>query len=595
MLIASIVSVTGGASVTGVVATVTVVTGCNDGGSLQMGPSDDAGAAPDADPRNPGADAAEPDAATPEELPDVPLSRAWSARTWIVYYGGWDVPDFVARASRYDLVILDANRGGGPDRFAFMADVIRSIRVGADGKEGTADDTIVLGYISIGEDLRTYNRAAPIVGDGKGPVYLDPETNTFIEQNRGVASYYLDEKQSDAYRDFGHDGQPDRHGTWGACYVNVGHPEWQNYLLGEAEYADRTNSPYSTQTILDTLGFDGLFLDTPEVADPWNGWGYTAEGIYNLIKRMDEKYPDKLLLLNRGLFFFLPHYPFQYKWSPRKHIDLLLVESHYLDSDYHIDNTAFRENPFHTLLTNFVDPKLEAEAGRPDNPIRVLSLDYAAEPDVLPAIYPDTLTKAVETSTLKYGRPEFITDRLVSTVPDLFLNYAIPPDAAAPIWGNTTGGFTAGSINPSVRFYMNLGNEDRYAATEPRVGIQEALPGDGKVTVRWDVAYDQTGPVKYNVYYSTATPIDFATAQVAKHVRPTIPDTYTSNRNFLSTDTVTPYEVTIDGLDNGTTYYFAVRAEDRTSDVVPETGRVGPGGGIEDTNTVELPATPIAQ
>jgi outer membrane protein assembly factor BamB len=90
------------------------------------------------------------------------------------------------------------------------------------------------------------------------------------------------------------------------------------------------------------------------------------------------------------------------------------------------------------------------------------------------------------------------------------------------------------------------------------VGIQSTIPGYGTVTVTYGTATDVDLPIKYNIYWSETTPINFATANKA-----------------VDTDG-SPY--LIDSLINNQTYHFAVRAEDST--------------GAEETNTVELPGTP---
>ncbi len=90
------------------------------------------------------------------------------------------------------------------------------------------------------------------------------------------------------------------------------------------------------------------------------------------------------------------------------------------------------------------------------------------------------------------------------------------------------------------------------------VGITGVVPGNGHVTVTYGVAVDPDIPVHYNVYYSETTPIDFGAA-------PSIIDADGSPQ-------------LVGGLVNGQEYHFAVRAEDAL--------------GFEDTNTVELAATP---
>ena len=50
---------------------------------------------------------------------------------------------------------------------------------------------------------------------------------------------------------------------------------------------------------------------------------------YEFIRRVRERYPDKLLLQNRGVYFFDPRHP-HFKWNAQGAIDFLLFESYRL-------------------------------------------------------------------------------------------------------------------------------------------------------------------------------------------------------------------------------------------------------------------------
>ena len=129
------------------------------------------------------------------------------------------------------------------------------------------------------------------------------------------------------------------------------------------------------------------------------------------------------------------------------------------------------------------------------------------------------------------------------------------PDTAAPIWDSTG----------SPPFSPN--------DVPDRIGIQSIAPGaqPGEVVIHWDVARDQTPPVKYNIYRSTDPAF-------------TNPEKYSAVAfqigNGWATDPTTAFanKTTITGLANGT-HYFRVRAEDSA---IPA---------HEDTNTVTLPIT----
>jgi outer membrane protein assembly factor BamB len=92
------------------------------------------------------------------------------------------------------------------------------------------------------------------------------------------------------------------------------------------------------------------------------------------------------------------------------------------------------------------------------------------------------------------------------------------------------------------------------------IGIQSTIPGNNQVTVTYGDGIDVDLPLTFNIYYDESSPIDFGSA--------------------TKESTTDANQYTVGGLNNGQTYFFAVRIEDWT--------------GVEETNTVELPGTPNA-
>ena len=498
-------------------------------------------------------------------------------KSQLTFYGAWDdakIPVF----QRFDLITLQPGMyGTGDNEPAAIAKV-------------KAKGTKVLLYVTLGEDDRTYDNAAPVAGDGKGPVHFNAATRSVVYGNKGIASFYLDEWNAKGYDSDPvnrvPDGLPDRQGDWGSCMVNAGDPAWQNEVM-------------ATVTSLMDEGADGLFLDTPETADPWHGYGWTAEGMYGLIKKIRDAYPGKLLILNRGLFFFEPNFPFQYAWSPRKLINGVVFESYYSDSDYPADlggNGTTHLNPFFELNKYTSAPRLNAEFGRSDNPGSILHIDYAAAPALIQAKDPVFFGKVMQETAVEQGWLPQITDRLLVEAPTTALDFPPAADKAPPHWQNTAVGFGS-LIDPAPAYYMAPG-DDRSAAEfggnapKPRVGLLKAIPGNGSVTLRWDVAADQTRPVRYNVYYAKQALVDFTAPQRLPDVPTQMSADYTL-RGYTDADDACPYEFTITGLENNRLYRFAVRAEDGTAGVAaPSAGRIGPAGGIEDANLEILAAVP---
>lgn len=132
-----------------------------------------------------------------------------------------------------------------------------SLRSAENGKEIVRQlrdsGTYVIAYISIGEEYTLS------VGDGLG--------------ENGYASYYLYEN-----------GMPKINPSWGSYFVDAGNPVWQAKVLAEA--AD----------ILD-FGVDGLFLDTVDTVDVAYD---TLGGMVDLVRLLDETYPQAKLVPNRG-------------------------------------------------------------------------------------------------------------------------------------------------------------------------------------------------------------------------------------------------------------------------------------------------------
>lgn len=117
--------------------------------------------------------------------------------------------------------------------------------------------TYVIAYISIGEER------GPLAGDGLG--------------EGGNASYYIYEN-----------GAPKMNGGWGSFFVDAGNPVWQQKTLNSA------------RNIL-SYGVDGLFLDTLDTVDvAYN----TIGGMAELVKKLDNAFPDAKLVANRGFTVF---------------------------------------------------------------------------------------------------------------------------------------------------------------------------------------------------------------------------------------------------------------------------------------------------
>ena len=484
-------------------------------------------------------------------------------------YGAWE-PAEIEIARRHHLVVVHPGQPG------LTRDLVASIQRGIDPND-PSDDVLVLGYLSIGEDLRMRGltddqlRADPrFRGDGTGP-RVDPRGPDADGQplggidprgapsggGTGFASWYLDDNDGD--------GKPDRNRTFGGAFVNAGDPQWFQVL--EEMRLDGADRLAGIREILTTregrgLGCDGLFLDTVDTCAPNefthsgsdnpSEFEWTAPGFAGLIRRLRHLYPGAVILQNRGLFFYDPRHP-HYAVAPRGLVDLVLFESLRLNS-----NTFEEFSPYFYPDNRYtVAPKLTAEANRPDG-FRVLSLGYAEGP-------PDRMSPATLTggSTLgldslledirvarELGFRHYLTDANVQLVNSFALDHTPLDDREPPRWSSTFNDNTPEFPAPP-------------GPPTPRVGIQEVEPGPGRMTVRWDVALDMN-PVRYALYIQPGA-FDFDRDPRLRNARrvelvPRPGRGYGEGTG--AGPALFPYEATVDGLDPGRAYAFAIRAYD---------------------------------
>jgi hypothetical protein len=511
---------------------------------------------------------------------------------YVANYGSW-TPGDVAIAKRHQLVIVNP----GPANLS-RAD-IADMQAGAD-RQNPNDDVLVLCYVSVGEDLRSQSlsddqvRADPrFRGDGTGP-RMDPRSpgsdggslagidprGAPSNGGTGFASYYLDD--NDVHRSPNHvgDGMPDRNPLFGGLFVNAGDPKWFDTV--NAMKVDGPDGHSGLRELLTAsygrgLDCDGVFLDTIDTAAPNSytdaastnetEFEWTAPGFGAFIKRVHDAYPAKLILQNRGVFFFDPRKP-QYAFNARGAIDFLMFESYRLNSDdsEEWDPIQYPDNRYN------VAPKLMAEANRPDG-FKVLSLGYAEGPagQMSPSTLTsgagpgfDSLLEDIRVTQTLAGFRHYLTDAPVHLVDDFVLTHASMEDHEPPQWTSTYNDHVS---LPAVE-------------ATPRTGIQTADGGGGKITVRWDVALDEHR-VSY-VLYASSVPFDFAADPGLKQARrivlePKAPDDYVAKG--VGADRF-PYEATVSGFPPGVQQYLVIRAIDDSPDA------------NEDANTVVLTATP---
>ena len=409
-----------------------------------------------------------------------PIQGIDSTSDYLIYYGTWN-SEKVFRAKDFDLVILAPS--------GISSEQVMEIRAGHDGILGTDDDVMVIGYLSIGED-----EVGNHVGDGRGPCYYDWRGDSVIYENRGVASWYVDDRDTN--------GIPDRNGTWGSYYVNAGDSLWWQFVEEKAD-------------AIMAKGCDGLFLDTIDTASPCS-WGvpycWTKEGMSALVAHLRQLYPDKILIANRGLFYFDPSFSDYYAITIRPYINGVLFENYYLEWDWN-SGTA-HVSPWFGENRTYWAPRVNNEARKPDG-FTVFCLDYLNPGQIN---YQSLLDSQIVYTIIDQGWVDYISHINLDVIRYDVFHHHPDGDRNPPTWDTT-------------------------------IGLQIVRAENTSVTLHWNNATDQTPPVRYNIYYLDRPFTDPSDAHLISHVTPT-PDTLTTWR-YVVTD-----------LHPNTTYYFLVRAVD---------------------------------
>ena len=476
--------------------------------------------------------------------------------TYMIYYGVVN-EEVVMNAMKYDVVILHPRQGN------LTRKNVERIQSGG---------TKVLGYIAVGEDLRTAGKTPEEMkedprfkGDGTGPrvdsraegvTSLSAATKQGASSpgGSGFASYYLDDNDRD--------GMPDFNPNFLCAYTNIGDPAWYEVL--DNMLIDGEDNVPGIREILTTdygrgLGCDGLFLDTVDTCAPNSfttddnpartRFEWTAVGAADFMARIRENYPDKLICQNRGLFFF-NHLLEHYRYSTRSSIDYLFFESYMLDSSA---EAAYNEGFFADNKHNQM-PKLAVEASMPDG-FTVLSLGYAEGPEELRLADAligknvkgkDLLLQDLEEADEKAGFSHYIANGQLTSINDFVLINRNPEDDNPPVWSSV----------------YNNSTEWPPHEPEPRTGIGEVKPLEGGAEVYWDVALDKTG-VSYVLYYQKK-PFDFETDPTLEGAEKMLLTPEISEEYARGTADAYPYKAEITGLESGQEYYLLIRAVDRS-------------------------------
>lgn len=201
---------------------------------------------------------------TKQPKPTRGLPNFKNTSSYCVYYGNW-TPELIAEAATFDLVILHPKSN-------LTRTMVRKMQAGG---------TMVMGYLSVGEDDKLHTAEA--TGGVSG------------EDGKHANWYY--------YKD----GKPVKNGNWDSYFTRASNEHWRKALK---TYRNENNQGwYGYDYILNSLGCDGLFLDTLDTHAPkeWGMYG-DIEGMANLIAWIKTNIGRKHLVLNRGLYFWEADY-----------------------------------------------------------------------------------------------------------------------------------------------------------------------------------------------------------------------------------------------------------------------------------------------
>lgn len=510
--------------------------------------------------------------------------KAAKADSYAITYGALTQAD-IDTLKTYPLVIVHPYNGN------LTRDQIMWIKQGVDPNDPN-DNPVVLCYLSIGEDLRTFQltdsqmKADPRFtedGNGIGPSVdprgpgpsgrslegLDPKGTP---THGGFASYYVNDNAQRCPGD--PRNVPDENGNFKARFVNAGDPLWYSTVKDMLMDVNSHTPPGLRELLSENygrgLGCDGVFLDTIDTAAPnkyttcsdtnHSSSEWTAKGFSDFIRHVRTDFPDKVILQNRGLFFFDPREP-HYQVSARGVIDIGFFESYYLDNDSQTSvSPYFPDNKYNSM------PKIMAEANRADG-FKMLSLGYAngfggAKPGIdLQTLLGnsttgyDILMQDIQESH-SIGFRHYITNAPVDLVNSFVKDHENMNDTTAPAWSSV---------------FNTHYNEYPTSAPDARPGIQKINLNGDTVTISWDVALDMNR-VSYALYYQTA-PFDFTLSQpLANATRAVLTPSVGTGYDLvwqnpdpgLALQNVYPYEssLTLPGLQTGTTYYLLLRAFD---------------------------------
>lgn len=506
-----------------------------------------------------------------------PMPGVNSDTRFVVYYGDafytntsgaaqtWVLNDaLIADMSRFDVVVLQPNQ---PHMTPEVVDELKRRGV-----------TYVLGYISVGEDFINDAIESPLPGSGMleynliandlvpaatsnlQSFYMDVDSQTvsYDTQGRVIAVHTTARKTPDGKPDLnpiflGYMVNPDTNWRWVIDNMRIGAQDvyGRSYKAGLKQLAGARDVSDLRNRSTD-FGFDGFFLDTLDTAGPYDGEGWypwTIDEMRDTVKYISDQYSDKVIMANRGAFFFTPGLKspvteqYSIDFSIRPYVNAFLFESFRYDSDSSTDASGgitefYNENRYN------IAPKVFAEASRADG-FSMFSLEYESGRSGI-------VNDAFNTDIRALGFSAYLTSHRDLNTLD-FDFYDRLPDSAndnqAPTWDNT------GHVLYNT------------PATEVRVGVQSLhLDAANNLLVNWDIAMDQSLPVSYDLVVTNLTSNEETRIE---NVSPQTPNAW-----LTRPDLHPAYQYSLSGLEENHSYTIRVVAKDSLGNVnTQDTGK----------------------
>ena len=238
-------------------------------------------------------------------------------KNYLVYYGQDWSEENIKKARKFDLIVIHPGKNNQNINAALVSKLKRKDKNGRPGP-------LVLAYLSIGEDENPERGPRTSDKEHQGPVARNKD-GTFVFAKNGFRNFYVDQRTlrftKDGNKIWGQDGLPetkpgtdklpDENGKWNSYFVNVKDKGWQSLLKHKSFFY---LAPY---------GCDGIFLDTVDTASPWGPYGWMQKDMVDLIVKIRSWYPEKIIVMNRGLFLFE-----KYGQILNKNVDALMFESY---------------------------------------------------------------------------------------------------------------------------------------------------------------------------------------------------------------------------------------------------------------------------